>query len=178
MRFSLASLLLVILWVAVGLGVWLRPEPWQKFTDSASRAEANIFRDADTVEFSATVRRISETDHDYHLDNLQGPGLAGLMELTGFLESLPLRVGESANYYGFKTSDCVAIQKLDKEREREFHIFRRRYPREWWGHFYRPEVWAFAVLTVVLIVRAVRSRRASVLGRQDVGAPTLPQDMK
>ena len=37
--------------------------------------------------------------------------------------------------------------------------WRRRYPEWWWGHFYRPEVWIFLVLTALLAERFARWRR-------------------
>lgn len=34
--------------------------------------------------------------------------------------------------------------------------YRRRFPEWWWGHFYRPEVWALIGLTLIIAWRGVR----------------------
>lgn len=45
-----------------------------------------------------------------------------------------------------------------------YRIWHRRYPEWWWGHLYRPEVWALVVVMMVLVAQVVREwkRRAKV----------------
>jgi len=49
--------------------------------------------------------------------------------------------------------------------------FHRRFPEWWWGHFYRPEVWLAIGLSVLLIWRAARSRRAPVTRSSGLRVP-------
>lgn len=37
-------------------------------------------------------------------------------------------------------------------------LYRRRHPEWWWGHFYRPEVWASIALFFSLVIHLVRAR--------------------
>lgn len=38
-------------------------------------------------------------------------------------------------------------------------LFHRRHPEWWWGHFYRPEVWASIALIFSLVIHLVRARK-------------------
>ena len=38
-------------------------------------------------------------------------------------------------------------------------VYRARYPEQWYGHFYRPEVWGCLLFGLVLMVRIIQIRR-------------------
>lgn len=55
---------------------------------------------------------------------------------------------------GFIDEDRCVLVFLENENEM-YRIWHRRFPEWWWGHFYRPEVWAAGLLALVWIFKAV-----------------------
>jgi hypothetical protein len=72
------------------------------------------------------------------------------------------------SFEGFIEDNTIAFELIPVEpnvrTKIERVLFRRRFPEWWWGHFYRPEVWVFALLTIFLLVRFVRTRKKRVEG--------------
>ncbi len=54
------------------------------------------------------------------------------------------------------------------------HLFRRRFPEWWWGHFYRPEVWAAIVLGGAWLWSVARWAKGRMRERRAAGSEATP----
>lgn len=162
MRFSLVSLLLFTIWIGAALGVWFRREAWvlERF-EPASDIELNlkmlIIEDANPYPSPDATRNVLTSNPFFHhftgFQILEMPSEKGLYSHNCF----PVVVDVSNPR--FLTNDQIYIRGFHSEDGYGRAYYRRRFPEWWWGHFYRPEVWAFALITIALLVRGVQALR-------------------
>ena len=147
MRFSLATLVLLVLWIGALMAVWVRREPWICVVENEARLNQNLTRIApDSLRYSylepssILIGEPTTTEPVF---------LARLYPSKG-----PIR-------WGFTTDDeYIAVYFNTNRAGVPFvSIYHRRFPEWWWGHFYRPEVWLAIALSGLLIWRAIKSRR-------------------
>lgn len=178
MRFSLLTLLLFTFWIGLGMAVWINRAPWQVQKETFPIKE---FRpQAGTV--SPDGRRALRRKVSW------GYGPLMLFEITpdeklsdtrwyfGSKEPLCEFDAGSANDFAFTDDDTIAFsvwkitqQNQTEEASKQMVIYKRRFPEWWWGHFFRVEVWLFALTGIALLLRGIRSirerkRRVSALG--------------
>ena len=156
MRFSLATLLIFLLWFGAMIGVWVRRSPWVKDARVYAETEVDESRTQSHGWYSPDGTRIAFLEGDApvisdrtNIDNklfiFPYPGLFGLV---GFVDDNTLLL---CNPGGFP----LYIS--------QYVFWHRRYLEWWWGHFYRPEVWlaiVFGALWIWRIVRWYRMRRS------------------
>ena len=160
-RFSLATLLLVVLWIGAVMAVWTRRDAWYE-----------IKREVRTVNYQSRyedVRSIFEELSGLSPDGTRilAPDYPKYEAAEIFSNAHPEiclykfhhAIGRG---YGFLDDD-TAIFEADYRtwsgHGREFSYYRRRFPEWWWGHFYRPEVWLFSVLSGMLVWRIGKAIR-------------------
>jgi len=172
MRFSLGTLLLLVLWIALGMAVWAYRDPWQ-LRNTVPR-ELKPARDEPLL---APDGRRFLTSPPW------GGGPLFVVEVApGTVSKDTLFVDYTENVlFKFKDSisprDCTFI---DDDTIGFVHMewpmsgaepvwietaYHRRFPEWWWGHFYRVEVWLFTLVTVVLVFRGynfLQNRRPAV----------------
>jgi len=184
MRLSLLTLLLLVLWLATAMLVWERRVPWNlaptvhtteegralqaKAIELCKLADRSLFeapdglRDFDAHDGAAYVldrtiddrfgKRLIFAFIDWYdwVDQDSGIPMEGaLKEIPGFPR-------------GFLSDDAFAFEEYNFEYgdpRNRWLIFHRRHPEWWWGHFYRPEVWALLALTLAISWRCVKALR-------------------
>jgi hypothetical protein len=157
MRFSLAMLILVVLWIGAAGAVWFEREPW--------RQVPMYFVLADSYQ---PMPRLDKANQREVFNSIQPSTIE-------FATDNPFRVLTSIHYttngasswidVGFVDSDTILGVESHVLGCTEFKysplLFHRRFPEWWWGHFYRPEVWLFIGLSGALLWRFARWRRKS-----------------
>ncbi|HYG73592.1 MAG TPA: hypothetical protein VEK08_01065 [Planctomycetota bacterium] len=153
MRFSLSSLLLTLLWSCSAFTVLFLKEPWTVIerstpTNFIARGEG---RTPDGTRYFDGACVYDAKTHKPLWCCLWSEYTSSPMyktsSLTGFfLDNETLEVALSANM----GSTVIAVIRL-----------KGRFPEQWWGHFCRPEVWVFGLLSVGLVIQA-RKRRQPV----------------
>jgi hypothetical protein len=151
MRFSLGTLVLVVLLSGTLMLVWRQRDPWVRYQPYVARRDPNndivprVHRR--TVSIDA-LRRIEIHHRDEY------PDCVTIVENAG-LDEGRIIWQVNGNFYDalFLDDDTLALD--DYTRIRTFH---RRFPEWWWGHFYRPEMWCAIVLSGALIFKFFRRR--------------------
>jgi len=161
MRFSLATLLLISLFIASLMAVWVLQEPWSK-SKEFDRFELDQIGINFTLSQSSTspdrtrrARVRSEDQCVQIVSNVIDESAKGTIyaSLDGEVSGID-----------FVTDDLIVSDTSPFRNGRTKYILhRRRFPEWWWGHFNRPEVWISIAFGLALIVRAVRSRRLRVV---------------
>ena len=152
MRFSLGTLMLVVLWTGTLMLVWFQREPWLRAsTRNYARPKdenGNLqLRGFALREVSVDKRRRVEI---HHRDEF--PDCVAVVENSGSNEGRILW-RRNGNFYDavFVDDDTLTIDNYLL-----MQTYRRRFPEWWWGHFYRPEVWCAIALSGVLIWRVLK----------------------
>lgn len=173
MRYSLLTLVVVTVWVALAMLVWVRWEPWvigserltptelkNRTADYAAMSRVGAEVSPDGTRFlSATDAMIlrNHTSDDDAFVRSHGDAHLELYSLGNRSNDGTLHAG-----FGFLDNDrclvAIAPSTGGHGDQIRYAIWYRRHPEWWWGHFYRPEVWALIALTVFSSVIAVRSR--------------------
>ena len=159
MRFSLATLLLVVLWIGAAMAVWTRREPWVEASVEKSIAQPTLDNSGNIILQTRPVpdpwRRIIYDGATYVGDE------------HGLLWEFPYFNGEPQIPYGFVDENTLKLWRMTSDRpSTQFAIatYHRRFPEWWWGHFYRPEVWLFALLSGILVWRIGKTRMNRLRG--------------
>jgi hypothetical protein len=152
MRFSLATLVLVILWLATSMLVLHWRDSWvfeRVVQENVLESELQYSKDK-MWHWNAPdgLRHVIYDGNTYVADRYSAP-----LFVFKYVENQPQWPGK---FIDDVTLRLYRIMPSKKFAEVEYH---RRFPEWWWGHFYRPEVWAFIALSGVLLWRAVRARR-------------------
>jgi len=185
MRFSLGTLVLLVVWCAAGMMVWAFREPWYR-ASVAPKSESKLEypeRAPDGVRclcappwgggpLSVGLRDLEKEGSDvtfFHNERV-------------LLFTFPNTV--SPRDCMFYDDDTVLLSHMKwpvttAEPEWETATFKRRFPEWWWGHFYRVEVWLFVLLGGVLMWRGLLSIRTwrkarSVRVLEAAEAPSSP----
>jgi hypothetical protein len=175
MRFSLATLLLVVFWIGAAMWTWTCRDPWQRLRDD---------KQPDPTRFRA-VAELFPNLSDYSPDGTRIFAHAAFIEAkicdrnAVAYPSIYVFPKDSGQSYGFIDDNTIVRDNVTdaewhesghgstRDHKYEYVLYRRRFPEWWWGHFYRPEVWLFAALSGVLIWRFVSARRRA----RDARAP-------
>ena len=147
MRFSLGTLILVILWLAALALVWLQREPWVRFYPAGGIVIGSIEHSTSCD----TQRRIEIR----HID--ESPDCVVIVANSGSDEGRVL--WEKDGNFRVATLFDENTMGLDDYQIPEY--YHRRFPEWWWGHFYRPEVWTAIVLSGVLLLQLIRRARTT-----------------
>jgi len=186
MRFSLFTLILVSFWLAIALLVLQRWAAWDSNptiligTDGETLAHntylrrismTNVPSYADIYTHLAPDTRrafldnkIRDTDPNAPLSQYQLFFLFDNYYSDGVTLLNKGMIQYDATPYGFPDNDSFLVKVTDPLKETDsgkhvWHLFHRRHPEWWWGHFYRPEVWALFSLTLVIAWRFARKFR-------------------
>jgi len=167
MRFSLGTLVLVVLFTASFVNLWFSPrEPWFlaeklpfeagiKFGVGRSRVSPDGLRKLENLDVEDSGSRTFVCD-------MKGQSLQYIHANSVMWEDVSdsFFISDDCIIHAVEwTTDFGTVKKVPGV----VRVFRRRFPEWWWGHFYRPEVWACLALGIALIVRAWRSRRRRVV---------------
>ena len=171
MRFSLATLVLLVLWIGAGMWVWAWRTPWS-YSYSESRAE-----------FEKGVPERWFGSCSYAPDGLRS--LALQITTTDVVRKLLIERHSGRKLFEFpcKGNPCGFLDdnncafrtgtwNLEISPDDQYEVYSRHFPEWWWGHFYRPEVWLALGLSAALGWRAVRARKIKT-GRE---APRSTRD--
>ncbi len=159
MRYTLSTLLMVVLLLASLLACWLRQNPWFAMEVQKENLE-RIMRGRTKLETIATDNRILKYFPSSYPDE---PSLSiELWDGRGnYITSFPYKYCESQA--GFADDDTIVVtsseNRAGESSEGVTAIYRRRYPEYWWGCFYRFEVWAAFLSGGMLLAIAVRHWR-------------------
>jgi hypothetical protein len=147
MRFSLITLVLLVIWTGVLMAVWMWRVPW--VLSDVARGDDDYEQQ---ISFSTPdgLREIFFCNFTYVTN--------GEVELFRFPKGkytylIPVHLADNDTlvFRGYTSKTVKPPYDLV--------TFHRRFPEWWWGHFYRPEVWLAIALSGVLIWRGVRARR-------------------
>jgi len=187
MRFSLLTLILVVICLGIGVLVLLRSNAWvpesKAYTEEEVLARFPDLKEEKPLRYSPDGTRIAHRD----------TGMGGLIEVRGeskrqvlyyftsrdysdatdlLLAELPHEIRPSSGerpihmLSGFLDDDRVMMihGSLGDPTQPRFRVWYRTFPEWWWGHLYRPEVWALVVVMMMLVAQVVREwkRRAKV----------------
>jgi hypothetical protein len=173
MRFSLLTLLLIATWIATVMLVWVWREPWVLLLRAPSYdALPAAFRTRlNSMEEGLSERFVTPDGARYVLLNSHEP-FKPVFEIWSngnelcSVECRLTRIG-MVSLAGFATGDDLVIYNTDIQNPAKptlASVYHRRFPEWWWGHFYRPEVWALIVFSVLLggmLVRKLLQRRTA-----------------
>ena len=160
MRFSLATLVLLVLWIGALMAVWVRREPVWIIQYSAPM---NILVSAPCYDIGNRSVGISVTDEILITDSTNRKTL------------FSIHIKNYLNTAMFIDADTILFDYIGTDKQMTHGLLHRRFPEWWWGHFYRPEVWLAIGLSVLLIWRAARSRRAPVTQSSGLRVPATKQ---
>jgi len=146
-RYTLLTLLLLTLWLALALLVVTRWNAWTISSDAIRSEEIplELRHRFLTYPVGDAETRLSPDGSRYLYDPEYGP-----LEIWD-IRNTPLAPIPRTDHYliGFATDDCILMgSSLDPTR---FRVLHRRHPEWWWGHFYRPEMWVLLALTAVFV---------------------------
>jgi len=164
MRFSLLTLLLLAFWLATAGLVLHRWHPWER----------TVFPNGETQLIEAEFQKqYPAWPQKYSYKSQKSPdGTRSLNWAHGGF-AVSILSDEEGNslcllpvHLGFVDDNRIVGVDGNFSAEGEFSygyyfLMQRRHPEWWWGHFYRPEVWALIALTIVLgwrILKVVRTR--------------------
>jgi hypothetical protein len=161
MRYSLATFFLVCLWVSLAVLAWTRHEAW--LLDGRPFAYQPDERAAVRTAMAMTSPDGTRCFEPGSPIRMVEPNTGALVyNFMAATNDFVRKTGKGIAVDGFMDDDTVVfalIPTMSFGKPDEGLVFRRRFPEWWWGHFYRPEVWALLVLTCVLGVRSVRWKR-------------------
>jgi len=159
MRFSLATLLLLTLFAASLAAVWVGREPWVlDLSDyDAQSAKAKFPQRTDNHSSGESPDGKRSVWFDYPGVGMEPPKFTVYDNES---KAILYSTTTDAFFCRFLSDDAI----LATHQNGQVALFRRRFPEWWWGHFYRPEVWASIALGVMLLLRAFRARRRKAAG--------------
>jgi len=169
MRFSLLTFLIATICVGLAPYVYLHSSPWepQPQTYTLEEVEALLNGKKTSPRSPDSTRRIyydgsvgiqDERDRNIlHLFSLRDSSSAFEMMFVSPTDKTPMHMS-----MGFIDDNRLlmahAVTKGGKEDLRG-RIWHRQYPEWWWGHLYRPEVWAMVAACLALAIQLFRGMR-------------------
>ena len=146
MRFSLATLVLLVLWIGALMLIVERRDPW------LIEKEASLLGERLATTAPDGRRLYCDADALFVAD---GPSLLWFKKIFHTPDVRILRAQ-------FLNDNTISFDYGEVGEPSSSGRAHRRFPEWWWGHFYRPEVWLAITLSGLLIWRAAKSRRAYV----------------
>jgi hypothetical protein len=162
MRFTLTTLILLTLLLAALMAVWFRREPWTRDPRSFSRDDIEALYPKHAFRTVLIDPKVAPDGRFISMEN-QGDSRIYIVLKSGQRHLLYDFWTEQLLVREFIDNDTLLTNSIYSEAPTPYLLFHRRYPEEWWGHLYRPEVWATLLLSLTLAVRFVRARRRSIL---------------
>jgi hypothetical protein len=159
MRFSLVSLLLFTIWVGAALGVWLERSPWvvDRITP-VTAAEMNSPEDL-SRSVAPDGRRGLMYVHpaSTFFSIIQLP--VDFFATTIYTHDCTSEVTAASNIR-FENDDFISLVGPDPKTGNYVSVrYRRRFPEGLTGQFQRPAVWAFVLITIILLIRGIQALR-------------------
>lgn len=168
MRFSLATLLLIALLAASLMAVWFRREAW--YLDPTWYSSEKI------QAMNPFAGESPDGTRNAWLVHSGNPTFYGIQDTRDRFDKYIYLIVPEPDYVfhtpAFLDDNTIRLQvpyELLSRQNEPSRLYRRRFPEWWWGHFYRPEVWACIVLGIGLLVRAWRS--AGVKIKREIPPP-------
>lgn len=158
MRFSLTTLILLTLLLAALMAVWFRREPWTRDPRSFSRDEIEALYPKHAFRTVLIDPKVAPDGRMITMEN-QGDSRIYIVLKSGQRHLLYDFWTEQLLVREFINNDTLLTNSIYSEAPSPYHLFHRRYPEVWWGHFYRPEVWLSLALLIALITHTLRSRK-------------------
>lgn len=164
MRFSLITLLLISIWCGAALGVWFRREAWVFQRFEILEAPTTVTEGRELIKIPRTDEKLIAPDQIRYLRVLNPFDLSKFWigDVHSHQAIYEHVCGDEVSWPSsneFKSNDIIILKGFDSSGSFGLAHYRRRFPEWWWGHFYRPEVWAFGIMTLALFYRAVRTWR-------------------
>lgn len=148
-RLLAAGLLGVIFFTAL-FASWKRRQPYEKRGEFLLRdAEKYGVRIQDSIVSTSDGRQVKPDELDARPVTVVDAAGRELIELPQVPFAWNAR---------FVDDDSIIFLRFDETDRVEVHLFRRRFPENWWGHLYRVEVWVAIVAGMMLVGIAVRER--------------------
>ena len=173
LQFHLSTAIILLFWVGSAIWVWTSRKPW---VFASQRIEKTLeAKDINLAPVAPDERRmvVSHVDEGplnefpvFDVQDFHNP------ELTVITLS-QIDVNEHAEPIRFLDNDTLefAREVLTKDYELVHNViytYKRRFPEWWWGHFYRPEVWLFILLSAALLFVAIRNRRSAKKNNSEI----------
>ena len=136
-RFSLLSLVILVLLIASGSGLWWRWEPWQYV-----RRDIKFLRD---LPLTVPVQRAPLVEEYPHHDDVLDIRLTNLM-MARIAVDFELGPEASESRWNQAKTEAVWIH-----RSQGIHVWRLKHPTTWWGIAWLWEFWATVAFGVALI---------------------------
>jgi len=169
-RFSLSTLILVVILAGSLMGIWMRREPW--ISDESMQADEIAKLLSKEYIYRATGHAflfIDSADKRSVSIRSLGPERSELAIIADGhrLATIRLDAAQVRTYAFVDDATLVVTSRVpfrhvyeDSEDwgvNLQHYLFRRRFPEYWWGHFYRFEVWTGMLSAVALAAIATRN---------------------
>jgi hypothetical protein len=159
MRFSLLTLILIMIWIAMAMLVWSRREPWAQEALNIEQKDVERHIGAPLVLNAEGVLSRESTD-GRHVIYVSRSTICFSKADTPILTLRP-SAHLAGRFIGFAGDDYLLFadnfEPGQPTSNPRYNLYYRRHPEWWWGHFYRPEVWALFVFSCVMLARFARS---------------------
>jgi len=162
-NFSLLTWIVACLLIGAIIGIYIRREPWVRDPRELSAAEVKSMRLSDLYDADPeSPDRIRVAIHSHHTGATTVYRTPRADENPSPVEVLAIIPYDGSAKLSFpvffQDNDTLVFVRVEGERADDFVgiVWRRIYPEEWWGHFYRPEVWLAAVCGVYMGVAIIQ----------------------
>jgi hypothetical protein len=149
MRFYLSTFIQVVMLCGALMAVVMRWEPWV----AAESYSSTKLRQRLTSRLDHS-KSYQSPDGTRYLDKKHSGWEIIIFDNKNAVELC--RIDTEQFHSEFLTDDVFL--NVDPFNDENNRIYRRRHPEWWWGHFYRPEVWASIALFFSLVIHLVRAR--------------------
>lgn len=158
MKFYLSTFLQAVLLLATLMAVWARWDAWRLDPREFSREGVTALYPRHSFKAAPEDPKKAPDGRFITMANRGDSKIyitlnSGSRYLLYDFWTEPLLVRE------FIGNDTLLVIATNTEAPKPYRLFFRRHPEEWWGHFYRPEVWASIALFFSLVIHLVHARK-------------------
>lgn len=146
--FSLQALVLAACFAAAALAIYRNRQPWALVSTKSDKSiqwpERGCWKSPDKTR---EIRPCDDCSRCY----VCAPGLQSALEPSNIEYGPPTDVN-------FVDDDTIQVLSSDPESDFRAIVrtYKRRFPEWWWGHFYRPEVWAALIIAALWTWRVTK----------------------
>lgn len=167
MRFSLGTLMLVVVWCGMGMTVWEWRRPW--YIKSEVEKANSVRNGAPSTSSDGRrqfTRRFGWSQYGWgeiilvEIGVDQEPSTDEVYRGTEAALCEDLLDHDTGWNFRFVDNDTFIFETWPRDAVERQITLKRRFPEWWWGHFYRSEVWLFVLLSGVLLRRGIQTWRA------------------